>query len=107
MRGIGFSLSSFAFYQRIWGKKVVKFIKKKISALSGETEVLFELSEQKDNQDGDPWRVVGSLQGVTFRGNAPFIADNEDLQDFAKVMSLAWTEHRKLMEAKIHVSDMM
>jgi hypothetical protein len=86
---------------------VVKFTKRKISALSGETEVRFEMEGEKTNQDSEPWCIVGSIQGVTFRGYAPYIADNEDLQDFAKVMSMAWTEHRKLMEAKIHVSDMM
>jgi hypothetical protein len=73
----------------------MKFEKRKISALNGETEVRFvELSQPEQST---PFTLIASRSGLTLQGTSPTIEDQAQLEEFARTVSLAWTEHRKLV----------
>lgn len=70
----------------------MKFSRRKFSGLDGVTYEEFELQEAPTDK---PLRLLASKAGVTIKGEAN-ISSFEDLQEFAQVMSTAWTSAQKL-----------
>lgn len=82
----------------------MKFKKEKVSALTGETEVRFT-EEPKEGENPFPALVITATpRGVFLTGNSTWLEDMTDLQSFAKAMSDAWVEHRKL-RPEIHIAS--
>ncbi len=69
----------------------MKFERKKVSALTGNTEVRFIL----DTVESD-FSIIASPTGVSFRGNSPEFFDPVDIQELARTIGQAFTEHTKL-----------
>lgn len=74
----------------------MKFLKEKVSALSGETEIRFTQIVEGEDKPFPPFRLTATKLGVTFEGNSAPFTDMQELQDLAKVVSDAWSAHRKL-----------
>ncbi len=70
---------------------MLKFTRTKVDNLMGQTEVRFTEDEAKE------FVVAATREGVAFRGNSPTISDRAELDEFARVLSLAWKEHRGLI----------
>jgi hypothetical protein len=72
----------------------VKFLKTKYSALDGFTTVSFEEQSEVENK----FKVMASQKGIWFEGRLEKkISSMGELQDWAKLVSMAWAEHSKLM----------
>jgi hypothetical protein len=67
----------------------MKFERKKISALTGNTEVHFSL-------DSSDFKIIADQSGIRLRGESPTLYENEELQSFAKAVSDAFKDHLKL-----------
>lgn len=69
----------------------LRFRRVKESALTGETVVRYTL--------GMKFEITVSKAGLAFSGDRAevIISDQNDLQDFAKVVTEAWADHRKLV----------
>lgn len=75
----------------------MNFNKEKVSALSGHTEVRYTHTPKPDEEKMfPPFRVIANKFGVRMEGASPAITDMEELEEFAKLISLAWVEHTKL-----------
>jgi hypothetical protein len=74
----------------------VKFLREKVSALSGETEVRFTEIVEGEDKPFPPFRLIATKLGVRFEGRSMPVTSIEELQDLAKVVSDAWTAHRSL-----------
>lgn len=70
-----------------------EFLRTKYSALDGKTTI----SWQEQSQEETPFTVKVTSEGMTFEGklSGPIITER-DLQDFAKMVSDCWQDHRKL-----------
>lgn len=63
----------------------------KFSAMSGQTVVEF-----KEDDGERVFTITASRAGVVMVGTSPLITTEEELQNFAKVLSGAWAEKKKL-----------
>lgn len=72
----------------------IKFNKDKFSALDGKTKVTFTTNSM---ETGKEFVVEASSAGICFRGESPVISDREQLNEFARLVGDAYTEHRKLV----------
>lgn len=72
----------------------MKFNKQKITGLSGNPEVIF-------NEEGSDFQIFADKAGVRFSGRSSHIDNGESLQDFAKILSEAWTAHQKLLKSAV------
>ena len=71
----------------------VSFLVSKYSALDGHTTVCFEEQSGEDKA----FKVMVNQSGLWFTGTLhKKISNQAELQDFAKLISVAWTEHEKL-----------
>lgn len=75
----------------------MKFLREKVSALSGETEIRFTETCEGEDKPFPPFRVVASKPGIRFEGKSMPVTSMEELQDLAKVVSDAWAAHRSLI----------
>lgn len=66
-----------------------KFVKTKFDALDGKTVVAYTTEDSA-------FAIKASKAGVSFQGELT-IEDQSELQQFAKLLSDAWTDHRKLV----------
>lgn len=78
-----------------------QFDRSKISALSGETQTVFLVGPGEER----PLKIIASPRGVEFLGRLEF-EDHTDLQSFAKILSDAWADHKKLRKKIPVVSPM-
>jgi hypothetical protein len=87
---------------------VMKFKREKVENLMGEPEVHYTEEPKPDQQDTPypPLMLTATKRGVFVSGNSTWIEDMTDLQSFAKAMSEAWTDHRKL-RPQVHVTQEM
>ncbi len=72
----------------------LEFVREKRSSLMGYTEVVF--TESNTQFEPRPFRLVAHNRGVEIHGESPTLANEWDLQSFAKTMSQAWNDHREL-----------
>lgn len=75
----------------------MKFKKRKYSALSGNTEVEFAQEVDGDNAPYPAFKLIADKFGIRLEGSSTVVDDMVALQELAKVVSLAWQEHRSLM----------
>jgi len=70
---------------------MLRFRRVKKSALTGETVVRYSVPSVN-------FMITASKAGLAFTGEGEvMLTDQKDLQEFAKVMSEAWADHRKLV----------
>lgn len=67
------------------------FIRTKFTSLDNKTKVSF----QANTGESDAFQLIASGEGVEFQGKF-LIPGEQELQDFAKLLSQVWQEHRKL-----------
>lgn len=77
----------------------VHFFESKFDSLDGKTKVAFV--EQSGAEK--PFTVEVDSSGLRFKGDSPNICTERDLQEYARLVSDAWAQHRKLAP-KIHTS---
>lgn len=65
----------------------MKFERKKFDNLSGGTSVTYT--------DGE-FELLATREGVLIKGHSPIIGNMDELQELAKVLSDAWSEHLRL-----------
>ena len=71
----------------------VDFNVTKFDSLDGKTIV----SYQEDSEETEPFEVRVSRSGMTFKGKlSTEICTERELQDFARMISDIWQEHRRL-----------
>lgn len=78
-----------------------KFTKEKFDSIDGNTYIQFR---EESSNVVDPFSIRVSKQGMNFKGylDVP-ISSEKELQDFARLISDMWQEHRKLAP-KIHTT---
>jgi hypothetical protein len=69
------------------------FDKKKVSALSGDTEVIFTLFNEGKETD---FRIIASPRGVRFEGRSPAFAGKDGAEVLAQTIGQAFTEYMML-----------
>lgn len=74
----------------------MKFIKSKTSALDGETEIKYTQQVEGKDAPYPPFRLVVRKDGLHFEGKSAKVTDMQELQEFAKIVSDAWVDHRSL-----------
>jgi hypothetical protein len=67
----------------------MKFEKKKISALTGNTEVHF-------SEESSEFKIIADKTGIRLQGSSPTFYDITELNIFAKAVGDAWNNHIKL-----------
>ena len=72
---------------------ITNFTRTKYSSLDGKTTVAWQENSGLDK----PFEILSKPSGVTIRGELQGeISSMDDLQTFARLVSMAWTEHEKL-----------
>lgn len=70
-----------------------KFLLTKYSALDGFTTVCFE----EQSGEAEPFRILVNQREMRFEGRLKkTITNMDELQDWAKLVSVAWSEHQCL-----------
>lgn len=75
----------------------MKFTKKKNQTVEGGAEVVYTQVPHGEEQPFPPFKIIASKLGVKFEGQSCTVTDMEELQEFAKVLSEAWKDHRNLI----------
>lgn len=71
--------------------------KRHTSALTGKSEGIFSTSGYGEE---DVFNIICSELGIRFQGASPVIKDEAELQQFAKMVSKAWAEHKMHVPVK-------
>lgn len=71
---------------------MISFEYKKISALTGFTEVHYTHVDKDDGM----FSVIADQRGMRFEGKSPIFSDIDELDILARTIGAAWEEHLKL-----------
>jgi predicted TIM-barrel enzyme len=83
----------------------MEYEKKKISALTGETQMVFTVGELRDGVREETGKIIAGPVGVTFSGQLA-VMSYEELQELAALIGEAWKAHMSLKK-KIVVANQM
>lgn len=80
----------------------MKISKKKISALSGETQSVFTDTSETAHLV-DPFKITASKFGIKIEGKSMYFSELSELEDLAQLISQAWEEYTAL-KPKIEIA---
>lgn len=82
----------------------MKFRWEKRSTLAGGTEVVLTEASTITDPPTEPFELRADASGISIRGTSPMFYNDQDLESFAEVMGLAWSEHlalKKVLHEKL------
>ena len=82
---------------------MLKFKREKSDGLMG-VETRFICGEKEPGFD--TFEIVATLSGVQFKGRSPNIFESEDVEELARTIGQAFTEHSALLKSKIQCGSM-